>query len=67
MDTHTIASLFGESIYQTEGIDFPDRVRIECVNVCKVLTSAAERGISPSELYYYYRGHNQGYTKAMSI
>jgi hypothetical protein len=67
LDTHTIASVFGESTYQSAGNNLTERVRTECDNICRVLTLSNEQGVSPGELYYYYRGHNEGYTKAVSI
>jgi hypothetical protein len=68
LDTHIIARIFPDTDERFQGAtELESRVRLECVKVANLLTAARRQHISATELYYFFRGYNQGYTSALSL
>ena len=67
MDTHILARLFPDIRDDTNEPDkLPDRVQRELEKISDVLRHAQSSSLTFRDLYYFFRGYNQGYTSAMS-
>jgi hypothetical protein len=68
MDTYILSHMFEGLAEKFDKIDdLYKNVGKECTRIAALFDRAREQKITPIQMYYYFRGYNQGYTSALSL
>jgi hypothetical protein len=68
LDTHVLARIFGNRDKSFErNANVRARVEMELTEISNLLRAVEEHNITHGEMYYFFLGYSEGYTKALSM